>query len=724
MRLRTSSSGTLLFGAAWIVPSIFVALVGLASPAALVRLQDQLFDNYQRLSPGRYDAAAAPVRIVDIDDVSLASIGQWPWPRTTIARLVDNLGTAGAAASAFDMVFAEADRTSPEAFLAGLADEERRSAVAAALGGMPGNDAVLAKALAGGNVVLGAVLTDAAHATAALPAAGGGMAYVGEDPARFATGFAGTVAPLPVLREGAAGIGALNWLPDGDQTVRRVPLLLRAAGRLVPSLSLESLRIAQGASTFVVRASAVGIETVRVGEIDADTGWSGDIRPHFTPHRKDRFLSATAVLEGRFDPALVRDRIVIIGSSSAGLADIRATPLDPAMPGVEIQAQAVETILARSQLVRPPWVGLEGAVGALLALALASTLPRLPALAGFAAVLAAIGAVAAASWVAFAHQRLVDPLVPGTMVAAAYIGATAALFQAEQRGRRFVQAAFGRFVSPAVVSRLAANPSALTLGGEQRDLTVMFTDVRGFSAIAERMAPRELTVFMNRYLSPMTAIVLDRQGTLDKYIGDAIMAFWNAPLPDPDHARDAARAALAMIAALPALSGAGHPALRIGIGIATGPCVVGNFGSSLRFDYSAIGDDVNLASRLESLSKLYGVDILASEATVVAAPDFAWLEVDEVIVLGRSTPTRLFALVGDEVAALDEAFLALREAHAGLRCLYRAGRFAEAEAACTALGSRAPAQLAPFYGMLAARCLHLEAEPPPDWDGITRMERK
>lgn len=728
MRPQTSSSRG-LYIAAWALPVALMAMLGFTRPAGVARLQDQLFDAYQRFHPGLYDPDAAPVRIVDIDDASLAALGQWPWPRTTIARLVERLADAGAATIAFDMVFAEPDRTSPEALLASVADDAHRRAVAAAISGLPGNDAMMAEAIGHGKVVLGLVLERIPHAVD-LSMAKAGIAFTGTDPRRVVPGFPGAVVPLPVFRQGAAGIGALNWLPDGDQIVRRVPLMLHLAdggiGRLVPSLALESLRVAQGASTILVRTSVSGVDAIRVGEITAETGWSGDVRPRFTPHRSERFVSAASVLDGTFDPASVRDRIVVVGSSSAGLTDIRATPLDPAMPGVEIQAQTLESILAQSQLIRPPWLVLEIAVGALLALALATILPRLPSLGGLLSVVAALGALAGASWFAFAHQRLVDPIVPGAMVAAAYVGATAALFGHEQRDRRFVQAAFGRFVSPAVVSRLASDPSALTLGGEQRELTVMFTDVRDFSAIAESMDARRLTEFVNRYLSPMTAIVLERQGTLDKYIGDAVMAFWNAPLVDPDHAKNAARTALAMVAALPALRAVDADAatLRIGIGIATGPCVVGNFGSSLRFDYSAIGDDVNLASRLESLSKLYGIDILASEATAAAAAELAWLEVDLVIVAGRSSATRLFTLVGDEAVARGEPFVTLRSDHNAMLTAYRAGQFVEAERACADLRRRAARGVAPLYDVFAARCERLCVAPPQSWDGITRMERK
>ncbi len=322
--------------------------------------------------------------------------------------------------------------------------------------------------------------------------------------------------------------------------------------------------------------------------------------------------------------------------------------------------------------------------------------------------------------------------MPGTALAAAYVGATAALFRAEQRGRAFVQAAFGRFVSPAVVSRLAADPSALELGGDLRPLTVMFTDIRNFTAIAEAMGARELTAFMNRYLSPMSEPSCSPGAArLDKYIGDAIMAFWNAPLPDAAHGERAACAALAMLKALPDLRAElsadleGAPPIRCGIGLASGPCVVGNLGSHLRFDYSALGDDVNLASRLEALTRIYGVDILASESTCRLAPTLAWLDVDTVVVAGRGAPTRIVTLVGDAGMAADPAFKAWRAAHTAMLDHYRARRFTEAASAATRLRAAAPSSVAQLYNLYAERCAGFTISPPAaDWDGVTRMERK
>ena len=719
-----------LYHASWLGAVAVGLALGVLRPSIVTRVQDQLFDAYQRLGPRPFEART-PVRIVDIDDASIAELGQWPWPRTRIAALIGRLREAGAAAIAFDIVFSESDRSSADAFVAGLSDDARRAAVRAALGDVPSNDAVLAGALGAAPVVLGLILTQGRDA---VPfAAPYGMAHTGGDPATVLS-FSGAVVPLPSLTERAAGLGALNWLPDGDQTVRRVPLLLAFSGRLVPSLAMESLRVAQGASTYLVKVSEAGgaLQSVRVGAANVEIMPAGDMRLPFTTHQPERFIPAHRILDGEFDPGAINGRIVVVGSSSAGLTDIRATPVDPAMPGVEIQAQAIEALLTGARLLRPAWPVIELCGGAVATLALAAILPVVPAVAGATVVAFSVAAIVGASWWAYRdHHVLLDPILPGTMMLLAYLGSVSTLFRAEQRDRRFVQDAFGRFVSPAVVARLAREPGLLTLGGESRPLTVMFTDLRNFSAIAERMSPQDLTRFMNRYLSPMSEIVLAHGGTVDKYIGDAIMAFWNAPLPDAAHGEHAARAALAMLDALPDLwadlsgTAEGLPLIRCGIGVASGPCVVGNLGSRLRFDYSALGDDVNLASRLEALTRVYGVDILASEATCLLAPTLAWLEIDDVVVAGRGAPTRISTLLGDDTMAATPAFQAFRKAHGAMLIDYRARRFAAAASAAARLGLDSPPNLTGFYRVYAERCRRYDAFPPPDdWDAVTRMERK
>lgn len=692
-----------------------------ADPAPLQDLRNGLFDLYQRAAPRPYDPDL-PVRIVDVDDASLARIGQWPWPRTTVAELTQQLAGLGAAAVAFDMVFSEPDRLDPAAVVK-LLPPEARAPAEAALAGRDSSDRQFATALAASPSVLGTILTHGRDGT--IPEKWG-MASAGDDPRGFVPRFSGAVAPLPELAAAARGIGALNWLPDRDQVVRRVPILLGLGGKLVPSLSAEALRVAQGASTYVVRASNAsgdqafgtksGITAVKIGALDVATDAWGEVRVRFSATDPRRFLSAADVLDGKVPAGEVEGRIVLVGSSAPGLMDTRATPLDAAVPGVEVQAQLIEHIVAGARLVRPDWargaeIVLTGLVGLLLALAL----PRVSAPVAGVLGLAVVAALGAGAWFAFTRfDLLLDPMGPGAAVLGVYGMGVLALYRDEQRQKKWVRSVFGRFVSPKVVERLAENPERLVLGGETREITILFCDLRDFTSLSETMDAQALTRFMNAYLTPMTEVVLNFGGTIDKYIGDAIMAFWNAPVDDPDHARNAALCALAMSERLDALNeewrraaeAEGRPwhPVRCGVGLATGPCCVGNLGSAQRLEYSCLGDDVNLASRIEGATKSMRVDILVSEATRAAAGDLAFLEADLLMLKGKSKASQLYVLAGDAAFAQSQAFSRLEAQHAALMDAYGAGTFDVAAPLARELAVSAPPRLARFYGLYAERC--------------------
>ncbi|MFG1477222.1 adenylate/guanylate cyclase domain-containing protein [Xanthobacter sp. V4C-4] len=694
--------------------ALALALLALAlDPPGLAEARNDLFDAYQRADPRPFHPDI-PVRIVDIDDAALAAVGQWPWPRSTLARLVERLASNGAAAVAFDMLLAEPDRLDAAAVTARL-PEPARALLLEALAGLESNDAGLARALSIGPAVLGAVLTQGGGAYPVK----WGMAVAGADPLQAVPRFSGAVGPLPELAAAAAGIGALNWLPDRDQVVRRVPLVLEREGTLVPGLAAEALRVAQGAPGYLLRATgasgeaafgaAPGLVSVRIGALAVPTDATGAVRVRFGPSDPRRFLSAAAVLDGQVPAAEVSGRIILIGTSAAGLKDTRATPLDAAVPGVEIQAQLIEHLLSGARLVRPDWArGAELALAALLGLAMAAGLPRVPAWSAGLCGAAVFGLLFAGSWFAFRDGAvLLDPLGPAGGVLAVYGVGVLALYRQEQRQKRWVRSVFGRFVAPAVVERLAAAPDRLELGGQTRDLTILFCDLRDFTTLSETMDAQALTRFMNGYLTPMTEVVLAHGGTIDKYIGDAIMAFWNAPLDDPAHARNAAACALAMVRRLEALNadwrraaeaaGRAFQPVRCGVGLATGPCCVGNLGSTQRLEYSCLGDDVNLASRIEGATKSFAADILVSQATRAAAPDLAFLEAGALTLKGKSLPSRLFLLAGDAAFAGSAAFAALSTTHAALLAAVAAGDQASAGRLAETAAGLCPERLRPFY---------------------------
>ena len=711
-------------------------LLRLWDPAPVEILRLRTFDAFQVLQPRA--TGPRPVTIVDIDEDSIRAYGQWPWARTRVADLVRRLTEAGAAAIAFDAVFPEPDRLSPGLVartMPGL-DETTRAALAA----LPSNDAILAEAVAAGRVILGqTALAQATDNDTALPETG--FAHLGPDPAPYLAHFPGLLRNVAAIEDAAVGRGLFTIVPERDGIVRRVPLIMVAESRMVPSLALEVLRVLTGSGAIVVRSDAAGVNAVAVPGFEVPTDAGGSVWLHFDHHDPARFVSAKSVLDGSLAPGRVAGKIVLVGTSAIGLLDNKTTPIDRTIPGVEVHAQVLESVLTKATLSYPNF-----AIVVELGLALAVSLG----IVAFAPVLGAgwlllLGAVVAAFIAAIAWFRftelgiLLDPTFP----LAASLGVYAILvftnYTREQMGRQRIRSAFGQYLSPALVEQLAASPETLKLGGEERRLTIMFSDVRGFTGIAEfyRTDPPGLTALMNRFLTPLTDAIIERRGTIDKYMGDAIMAFWNAPLDDPDQEANACAAALAMLARMEILNAlrrreaeaGGHPNLpiEIGLGINTGRCVVGNMGSDLRFDYSVLGDPVNLASRLEGQTKIYGVRIILGATTAAAVGDrFAVLELDRIRVKGKTGAEAVSTLLGDEAVRQAPAFRALATAHGAMLAAYRGRDWAAARAHIAACRTRSAGfALTRLYDLYAARIDGFAASPPPEgWDAVHVAETK
>ncbi|MCX7899063.1 MAG: adenylate/guanylate cyclase domain-containing protein [Methylocystis sp.] len=716
---------------------------GVVQPRALDDLRNVVFDAFQRLAPRAYDPGA-PVRVVAIDEESLKVYGQWPWPRARLAALVDRLRELGAASIAFDLIFAEPDRLSARRLPEAIEDARLRARVTQILAGVVDGDELFAQALSRANTTLGVAL---AGQGAAPVAAKSGFATAGDDPAPFLVEFPAMVAPLPELARAARGLGATNWLPDHDQIVRRAPLLLRAGEALFPSLALEALRIAQDASTIIVRSSnasgetafgkQTGVNAIKVGDFEIATGAWADIRPRYSYWSAGRVLSARAILEGGVERNEIEGRIVFVGARAAALGDVRSTPLEAVTPGVEIHAQIVESIVSGELLSRPDWApGAEFVTATLCFFFLAAAIYFASPLVSAGVTALAIFALFAGSFHLFnAKALLIDPAYPSLAIAGVYVFGAVALWRAESTARRQVRSAFGKFVSPAVVDALAEHPERLVLGGETRELTVLQSDLRDFASFSEGLDARELTQFMNAYLTPMTDAILERDGTIDKYMGDAILAFWNAPLDVVDHPRKAVEASLAMRAALECLNnermrkakiaGRAHRPAAMGLGLHLGPCSVGNMGSIRRFDYSILGDTVNVAARLEGVSKMLRTDIVCSRAVRDAAPDFAWLDIGDVRLLGKAGVTRIFALVGDVERARDENYIRWRAEHDSMRAKFELARFGEAAECAERLASSCPLSWRELYVVLKQRYLALAAERlPEDWSPVWNLTSK
>jgi adenylate cyclase len=732
--------------------SLILALIG---GAVLLRYMDPFFiralrlaafDNFQRLAPEPYDPNL-PIRVVDIDEKSLSTIGQWPWPRSTVRDLLLALTSKGAAVVAFDVLFAEPDRTSIEAIVKQLPPEEAK-VVTAATAGRPSNDQLFAAALKDTPSVLSVALGEGPNAT--LPAKAG-FAIGGDDPRPFLLDFRGVTQNLPEFDDAARGIGAFNWIADRDQIVRRVTIMFRLNDVFVPALAAEAIRVAQGASTYVLKASnasgetafgqSTGLNHIRIGDITVPTDAGGGVYLKFRHVNKAQYIPAWKVLSGEISPEDIDGKIILVGTSAPGLLDLRATPVDAAVPGIDIHAQVIEHMLTGNFLERPDYaVALEEFVIIFLGIVLASLLPRVSAKASAAIGFTTIALVLVGAWAAFRWgDTLLDPSYPALVLGFMTAGITLYTYNTAEAQRSQIRSAFGQYLAPAFVEQLAQSPEKLVLGGEEREMTMLFSDVRGFTAISEgyKDDPQGLTSLMNRLLTPLTDAIVDQEGTIDKYIGDAVMAFWNAPLSVPNHEVKACAAALAMIDRLEVLNrerreqstSAGQPFLpfRIGIGINTGRCVVGNLGSDLRFNYSVLGDAVNVASRLEGQTKYYDVPIIIGSRTAeMAQEQFAILELDLIAVKGKVEAQTIYALIGRQEISSDIHFQELRKLYSTMLYCYRSRDWDGAfEAVRLCQSAERNFGLTGLFDLYRARIeAFRQSAPPADWAGIFVAETK
>jgi adenylate cyclase len=719
---------------------LLLALVPLRilDPAPLEEIRLRTFDFYQTLRPRQ--TTARPVTIVDIDESSLKEIGQWPWPRTIVADLVTRLTQLGAVAIGFDIIFAEPDRMSPG--IAATSFRDLNEEVRNKLRSLPSNDEVLAEAIRHSRVVAGQVGSAMPVArTQAESALQTGFAVRGPDPSRFLVTFAGLLHNVPAIEQAAAGRGVFSIQPERDGIIRRVPMIMQAQGAMVPALSMELLRVVTDSGAILVRTDEAGVQSVAVPGLELPTDQNGRLWVHFDRHDPSRYVSATDVLQGRTLRDNVEGKLVLIGTSAAGLLDVKTTPVAAAMPGVEVHAQILESAIANSLLTYPNYaIGAELLVAVLVGLAIIIVAPMVRA-----STVIALGGIVVAglmgvSWYLFSqHNLLIDFTYPLMASGFVYLTLIFINYFQEQKQRQQIRAAFGYYLSPALVEQLARSPEKLVLGGEERRMTILFSDVRGFTTISEHYKhdPQGLTRLMNRFLTPLTNAIIERNGTIDKYIGDAIMAFWNAPLDDSQQEINACEAALEMLARADKLNqefkreadqnGGKYMPLRIGVGLNTGPCVVGNMGSDFRFNYSVLGDTVNVASRLEARTKDYRIPIVIGEGTAKKAKErFATMEIDRIQVKGKTQPETVFTVLGRAELGRDPNFLELQELTTKMLRYYREQNWTQA------LDTIEPCRKAAegfgvgaLYLMYAERIEAFRHNPPPlDWNGVYEAESK
>lgn len=730
-------------------------------------LRYKAFDAYQQLQPRIPNPAVMPaeVAVIDIDEAALKAHGQWPWPRTKLAELVQALVRYQVAVTGFDIVFAEEDRTSPR--LIAEADSSLDESTRALLHTLPSNEKSFAEAIRGARVVLGQVgIYEPTPENRLQKKIGFAMLSPDADSLilPMLNRYQGLVENRPILEEAATGLGLFSTRPDSDGIIRRVALVERLADgkTLRPSLSLEMLRVALGGQDdYLIKGfkdGRRGIESILVRtanpkqNFEIPTDPQGRVFVHFAQYptaKPPLYISAAEALSQ--DPAVMQKmqqvlagKLVVIGTSAVGLKDIRQTPISPVLPGVEVHAQVLETILSGAHLTRPAEVVLiEFGILLLGGLVMIVLIPRLSAVWTFLLSTGIAAGLVAGAWNLYTTQhQLMDVAYPSIALFGLFLVLSYLNYMREEKERKQVKNAFGHYVSPALLEQIAANPGKLVLGGETRNITILFSDIRGFTTISERFNAQELTRFINKFLTPMTNVIMEHEGTIDKYMGDAIMAFWNAPLDVASHAEKACRAALRMQDAVKALNvklqqeAAAEKGktnrrhytapIAIGVGLNTGDCCVGNMGSDQRFDYSALGDNVNLASRLEGQSKTYGVDIVLGQNTVDQLPDdrFAFIEIDRIQVKGKTEPVTIYALLGDEGWLADGKFKELKGDAFAMIGSYRRKVWNEAERYARRLPQHLPS-LQGLCDLYLSRIEEFRKNPPPEnWDGVYVAKNK
>ena len=679
------------------------------------------------------------IAIVDIDEKSLKQQGHWPWSRNKLAHLVDRLfDDYEVRVLGMDAVFAEPDLSSGLQGMQAIQSEHfsHDQGLRAAIEKLSPSldyDQLFANSLKNRKVVLAYVFLQEGEAkVGALPAPVLPAAYFKEQPVSLMQA-SGYTANLANLQAQAYAAGYFNASPDQDGISRRLPMLVQYHDQVYEAFASAVARAANdpaGArSTKPALAVHADAEQLRIGKnrIPVNDDLAALI-PYRGAQGSFRYVSATDVISNKVDKAILKNKIVLLGTTAAGLMDLRATPMQNVYPGVEVHANMVAGILDGNIKQNPAYTqGLEFILLLLVGSLLAFSLPSLSPSAATLLTALCLGLLLGLNWLAWQAGNLALPLAALLVtISTLYFFNMAYGFFFESRLKRQLGRLFGLYIPPELVDEMAQNPNSYSLASQSRHMTVLFTDVRDFTSIAEGMAPEQLSLLMNRFLSPMTQAIHQHRGTIDKYMGDAIMAFWGAPVADNQHATHAVQAALAMTDALAGLqddfAAQGWPAIRIGIGLNSGDMVVGNMGSTFRMAYTVLGDAVNLGSRLEGLTKYYGLSIIVSEDTKVLAPDFVYRELDRVRVKGRDKPLAIYEVVGAKAEVGEQVLADLQQYHAALAA-YRNQDWPQAKALFASLFQAQP--LCRLYAIYLERIAHLqENTPAADWDGVVNFEQK
>jgi adenylate cyclase len=733
--------------------SIFLVIIALAlffMDLPFLRFMELKSLDLRMVSRGQLPAGGEVV-IATVDEKSLTELGRWPWSRSVTARLVDALKGYGAKAVGFDIVFAEAEKNASIQTLSEIyADAKKIGIQDARLTGLlegkvkaADNDAILGKSIEKAkNVSLGYFFHTTAkdvgfiseeYIEASSALIGGSMYSMVRTKGQAGTyNIIQAYAPVPSIRviaEAAENSGYFNAFPDPDGIIRWSPLVIKFQDSYYYPLSIAILMQYLDYPMIALDLADFGVEGIILGELRIPTDESGRLLINYLgPAKTFPHYSITDILNGRLSPDIFKGKIVLVGATATGIYDLRVTPFSPVYPGVELHATVLDNILHRNFLEQSAWTTFIDVCNIVVfGMIMGIAVPRVKAVQSIILALILVGGFVVGNTIVFAKfNTWINMIYPVLTMMTIYLVITVYRYFTEEREKKKIRGAFQYYLTASVITEILKDPSKLKLGGDKKDLTVMFSDIRGFTTISEKLTPEELVSLLNEYLTVMTDIVFKYEGLLDKYIGDAIMAVFGAPLEQPDHALRGCRTALEMMAELKVLQERwfreGRPYVDIGVGINSGDMVVGNMGSNMRFDYTVMGDNVNLSSRLEGINKEYGTHIIISEYTYeVVKEEMFCREVDSVRVKGKKLPVKIYELICEQKdAAEHEEYV--RRFHEGLE-RYKQARWDEGIAAFRSVLELRPDD--PPANLYIQRCHDLQEHPPEgEWDGVFTMTKK
>ncbi len=784
--IKLKLSFRLIVTIASLVMAILFGLIRIADPEIVEVLRLKYFDVLQKKFPRSTDGQTYSV-IVDIDEKSLREIGQWPWPRTVLADLFKKSKESGMLVLGLDVLFAEKDRTSPDLISQDL--EKRNPTIAKLLSELPSNEFLATEAMSDFPVVIGHSGLDVegdANRNDINDSSVKVFVGKGKNPKEWLISYPGLLANVTEFEKAASGSGTVSVAQEPDGIIRRVPLISNVAGEIRPTLGLDMIRVAFQGNSIATRTGLTGIkeiiiQTKAIGNAAIPTDENGRVWIYYgdsdagkVKEGKSRYyVSAVDIIKGRVGKDRLQGKLGILGTSATGLKDIRPTPVDERMPGVEIHANLIDTVISailyytstknsekvykealkkglseEEAIIEKNKVKISGSPflksGAnmkfyealftiLLALFITVSALRFGPIVNISLLVTIISSAFYISVRLFTeHKTLFDPTFAGVTTFVIYFSNTFANYLRDANEKKQIRGAFSQYLSPALVEQLAEDPDKLVLGGETKKMTFLFCDVRGFTTISEafKSDPQGLTKLINRFLTPLTNEIINKNGTIDKYMGDCIMAFWNAPIDVDKHEQVSCEAALSMHKALKELNDIREQEaksenkdfleLKIGIGLNTGGCVVGNMGSDQRFDYSVLGDAVNLASRLEGQSKGYGVKTVIGQETNDAVKDtYATLQLDMLAVKGKKEAVSIFCLLGDPSFKNSVDFKNLEKKHKNVLNLYFNQNWKDAIEEMTQAKTLCKSLMKDYYEMMTERINEYKKHPPPkDWDGV------